>query len=571
MTGEERLWEYVKDIESNNIVSNIHIKNAIKRFRKDLERQGTEDFPYIWKPELGERFIKFAELLKQVNDKWAGQPLKLMNWQCFCLMNVYSWVHRDTGLRRFRKALIIVSRKCGKSTMIATTGLWDILSEAGSQVCIAATTRQQAKIVFGVISAMVDQNEILTKRLKQYKSTSTIVNASNYGKIEALSSESKKSGDGKNCSLGIFDEVAVSSWDIYKIIESGQGSRPAPLNFMISSCSSQLDSMGYDEWVRCSKILQGVIEDDSTFAMLYGIDEQDDWRDESVWEKAIPSLNQTVNLEFVRKLKLQAEQQLSLQQEFINKIMCRWTSNEFAWIPDSKWTRCMKDDKPDLNKPYYANISLDLSRRNDLTSLTLCVYQEGKYYFRHWLYFPKDSLQDRIKQETQLWQNWFDKGIVTALPGEVIDYSYVASQIEKICSEYVIEECLYDPYNSNKLIVDLENSLTMIPINQTLKQMSPYTKVYEEHLLKGNIIDPNPFMRWAISNAKIYIDPNENYKVIKNERKGRDTHNLHIDPVITSIMCCGRIQSLLDVGEIDLRTKEQVAEDTKNFLSKLSF
>lgn len=571
MTGEERLWQYVSDIETGNVISNVHIKNAIKRFRRDLDRQGTKDFPYIWKPELGERFIQFAELLKQTNDKWAGQPLKLMNWQCFCLMNVYSWVHKDTGLRRFRKALIIVSRKCGKSTMIATTGLWDILSEAGSQVCIAATTRQQAKIVYSVISAMVDQNEILSKRLKQYKSTSTIVNASNYGKIEALSSESKKSGDGKNCSLGIFDEVAVSSWDIYKIIESGQGSRPAPLNFMISSCSSQLDSMGYDEWVRCSKILQGIIEDDSTFAMLYGIDEQDDWRNEAVWEKAIPSLNQTVNLDFVRKLKIQAEQQLSLQQEFINKIMCRWTENEFAWISDSKWTKCMQDIEPDLTKPYYANISLDLSKRNDLTTLTLCVYQDKKYYLKHWLYFPKESLQDRIKQETQLWQNWFDRGIVTALPGQVIDYAYVSAQIEKIASEYTIEEITYDPYNANSLITDLESSYTLVPISQTLKQMSPYTKTYEAELLKGNVIDNNPFMRWAISNAKIYIDPNENYKVIKNERKGRNTKNLHIDPVVTSIMCVGRIQSLLDAGEINLMSPEEIAEKTKNMLSSMKW
>jgi len=571
MTGTERMWQYVADVESGKVVTNIHIKNAIKRFKKDLERQGKEDFSYIFKPELGERFIKFAELLKQTNDQWAGQPLQLMNWQCFCLMNVYSWVHKDTGLRRFRKALIIVSRKCGKSTMIATTGLWDILSESGSQVCIAAMTRSQAKIVFGVISAMVDQNEMLSKRLKQYKSTSTIVNESNYGKIEALSAESRKNADGRNCSLGIFDEVSVCSWDIYKIIESGQGSRPAPLNFMISSCSSQLDSMGYDEWVRCSKILQGVIEDDSTFAMLYGIDENDDWRNEAIWEKAIPSLNQTVNIDFVRKLKLQAEQQLSLQQEFINKIMCRWTSNEFAWISDTKWSKCMQNKEPDLKKPYYANLSLDLSKKNDLTTLTLCIYQEGKYYMKHWLYFPKESLQDRIKQETQLWQTWFDKGVVTALPGEVIDYNYVASQIEKICSEYEIGECLYDPYNANKLIMDLENSLIMVPINQSLKQISPYTKTYEAELLKGNIIDNNPFMRWAISNAKIYIDPNENYKVIKNERKGKDTKNLHIDPVITSLMSVGRIQSLLDAGEIDLRSAEQVAEDTRTLLSKLTF
>lgn len=571
MTGEERMWAYIKDIESGKIVANVHIKRAIKRFRKDLKRQGTKDFPYVFKPELGERFIQFAEMLKLTNDKWAGTPLKLMGWQCFLFMNVYSWCHKDTGLRRFRKAVTIVSRKCGKTSCIATTALWDLLSTPGSQVCLAATTRAQAKLVFDVIRAMVEQNEILSKRLKVYQSTSTIINSANYGKIEVLSSESKKTGDGKNCSLGIFDECAVSDWGIYKIIESGQGSRPEPLNFMISSCSSELDSMGHDEWVRCSKILEGIIEDDSTFTLLYGLDEKDDFRNEKVWQKAIPSLGLTVNVDFIRKLKLQAEQQTALLYEFKNKIMCVWTNNEHSWIADSKWVKCMKKDKPDLNKPYYANLGIDLSRANDLTSLTLCVYQDGKYYMRHWLYFPKDSLPDRIKSETEQWQHWFDSGIVTATPGFVIDYDWLLVQIQKICEEYEISEVLYDPYASSKVIPELENSLTVVPIPQHLKNLSPYTKTYESEILNGNIIDPNPFMRWAISNAMIYVDANNNCKVVKNSRMGKEIKDLHVDPVITSLMTVGRIKSLLDAGEIDLRTPEESAKHLDELLTSLGF
>lgn len=571
MTGEERMWAYVKDVESGKIVANVHIKQAIKRFRNDLKRQGTEEFPYVFKPELGERFIQFAEMLKLTNDKWAGAPLKLMGWQCLLFMNVYSFVHKDTGFRRFRKAVTIVSRKCGKSSCVATTALWDLLSTPGSQVCLAATTRAQAKLVFDVIRAMVEQNEILSKRLKVYQSTSTIINAANYGKIEVLSSESKKTGDGKNCSLGIFDECAVSDWGIYKIIESGQGSRPEPLNFMISSCSSELDSMGHDEWVRCSKILEGILQDDSTFALLYGLDEKDSFKNEKVWLKAIPSLGQTVNVDFIRKLKLQAEQQTALLYEFLNKIMCVWTNNEHAWISDSKWVKCMRQDKPDLTKPYYANLGLDLSKANDLTSLTMCLYQEGKYYMRHWLFFPKDSLPDRIKTETEQWQYWFDTDVVTATPGYTIDYDWLLAQIQQICEEYEISEVLYDPYCANKIIPELENSLTLVPIPQHLKSLSPFTKTYESEVLNGNIIDPNPFMRWAMSNALVFVDPNDNIKVLKNSRMGKDVKNLHIDPVITSLMTVGRIKSLLDQGEIDLRDDEQRAADLQKLLSSMKW
>lgn len=572
MTGLERAQRYVDDISSGKIIANVHIKRAVQRFKNDLKRQGTDDFPYVFKPELGERFIQFAEMLKLTNDKWAGTPLKLMDWQCFLFMNVYSWVHKDTGLRRFRKAVTIVSRKCGKSSCTATTALWDLLSTPGSQVCLAATTRGQARIVFDVVKAMVEQNEILNKRLRIYNSTSTIVNYKNYGKIEVLSSESKKTGDGRNCSAAIFDECAVSDWGIYKIIESGQGSRPEPLNFMISSCSSELDSMGHDEYVRCSKILQGIIEDDSTFALLYGLDEGDDFRNERVWPKAIPSLGVTVNVDFIRKLKLQAEQQPALMYEFLNKIMCVWTENEHSWIDYKYWQVCIdnvRKYKFDKKKSYYANLSIDLSRSNDLTSLTLCLYQDGKYFMRHWLYFPKDSLSDRIKTETELWQQWFDKGVVTPTPGKTIDYDWMLKQIEDICSQYEISEVLYDPYCSNKIIADLENSLTLVPIPQNLKSLSPFTKTYEKTILDGDIVDGNDFMKWAVSNAMIYEDANGNCKVIKNSRKGKSVENLHIDPVITSLMGVGRIKSLLDSGDIDLRNVEEIQKETHDFLKDL--
>ena len=572
MTGMERAQRYVDDISSGRIVSNVHIKRAIKRFEDDLKRQGTESFPFIFKPELGERFIQFAELLKLTNDKWAGTQLHMMDWQCFLYMNVYSWIHKDTGLRRFRKAVTIVSRKCGKSSCTATTALWDILSTPGSQVCLAATTRAQAKLVFDVIRAMVEQNEILSKRLKIYQSTSTIVNYSNYGKIEVLSSESKKTGDGKNCSCGIFDECAVSDWGIYKIIESGQGSRPEPLNFMISSCSSELDSMGHDEYVRCSKILEGVIEDDSTFALLYGLDEGDDFRNEKVWQKAIPSLGVTVNIDFVRKLKLQAEQQTALLYEFLNKIMCIWTNNEHSWIDYKYWQVCVNNSakyKFDISKPYYANLSVDLSRSNDLTTLTLCCYQDGKYFMRHWLYFPKDSFSERIKTETELWKVWMDKKVVTATPGKTIDYDWLIKQVNDICLEYNIQELLYDPYCSTKMVNDLEDSMTLIPISQNLKNLSPFTKTYEKEILDGNIVDDNEMMKWCISNAMVYEDANGNLKVIKNSRMGKNVRNLHIDPIICSLMSVGRIKSLLDAGEIDLRDPNEKVEEVHSFLEQL--
>ena len=571
---ETKFWSYIEGVENNTILTNKWIKLMVKRFREDLKRQGTEDFPYVFDFSKAERIIQFGQLLKQVNDDWAGEPLVFMPWQVALYGQLYGWTHKYTGLRRFRKAFIYITRKSGKSTMVAVSALWDLLSTNGSQVCLGATTRAQSKIIYDIIVGMVEQNPILSKRLRIYKSTSTIVNYSTYGKIEALSSESKKTGDGKNCSLALLDEAAASDYGIAKILESGMGSRPEPLMLMITSGSTQLDSMGYTEYDRSTKILQNILQDETYFCCLYCLDEEDDWLDESKYGKACPSLGITVKPEFLHNLKIQAEQNYLLQSEFKTKNLGLWCNPESTWINYRYWEVCAQNAKKykfDKDKTYYANIAIDLSKVNDLTALTLCIYQDGKYFFKHKLYFPMDSFKDRITKETQLWQNWFDTGVVTSTPGKTIDYDYLIEEVGKLASEYEINECLYDPYCSTKIVSDLENSLVMVPIPQNLKNLSPYAKSYEKAILDGDIVDDNPFMKWAISNAKIYTDANNNIKIIKNNNKGTDVGNLHIDPVITSSMCQGRISSLLDAGEVDIRSPEQVKEDTANFLKNLNF
>lgn len=574
MTGIERMWSYVEGIESGTILSNKWMKLVMKRFRADLKKSEDPSYPYEFKTEIGERIIQFAELLKQTNDEFAGQPLVLMPWQCFCIHQIYSWVRKDdNSIRKHRKAWLYITRKAGKSTMSAVFCLWDLLSTPGAQVCIAANTRAQAKIVFNVVSAMIDQNPILAKRLKQYKSTTTIVNASKYGNLTALSADSKKTSDGLNVSCGVFDECSTTDYSIYRVIESGQGQRPSPLNILISSGSDQLDSMGHDEFERACKILEGVIEDDSYFTCLYCLDEEDSWEDESKYLKCNPSLGVTVKPEFLHKLKIQALQTPSLQVEFKTKILGLWLNNEHSWINYKYWKVCSDNVakyKFDKERPYYANLGVDLSKANDLTTLTLCLYQNEKFYLKHWLYFPKDSLDDRIKTETEVWRQWFDKGIVKGVPGKTIDYDWLLVQVQNICAEYEIEELLYDPYASTKITVELEDSMTIVPIPQNLKSLSPFTKTYEKEILDGNIVDDNDFMKWAISNAMIYEDANGNIKIIKNSRKGKSVNNLHIDPVITSLMCVGRIKSLLDAGEIDLRTPEEIKKDTSSFLASLN-
>ena len=571
MTGVERCFQYCKDVESGKILTNKWIKLAVKRFRRDLNASKSKDFPFRFDQEKANKFIQFAELLKQYKDEFRGKPLVLENWQCFIFANVYGWVYKDTGYRRFRKAFVFVARKNGKSHMMAATLLYDILTTNGAEDYCAATKKEQSKIVFSVVKEMVKQNQGLRDRLRLYNSTSRITNDRTAGFIEALSSESDKM-DGLNPSCVVVDEVAaMKNYDIIKVLASGMGSRKEALLFEITSGSDDMYSAGKQEFDRSKQILQGIEEDDSFFCVLYCIDDKDDWKVPNNDLKANPNLGISISAEWLAKQRSEAMQVPSLEGEFRVKNLGQFITPITAWLQPSVWQSCIdnaKTCKPDASKPYYALGAVDLSKRNDLTAFTTCVYQEGKYYLFHKAYFPLNMMAEKLKTDSELWRHWAEKGIVTGTSGSTIDYKVMYKDISEMNDEFHLEYILFDPYNSNALIEKLQEDFELIEVQQNLKNMSPFIKSFEECIRKGEVVDDNPLMQWEMSHAEVYRDANENLKLQKpdSQKSGK-----RIDHCVTSSMAVGYIKALLDAGEIDLRTAKEAADDLGKFLASMNW
>lgn len=571
MTPIERCYKYCEEVESGKILTNKWVKLAVKRFRNDLTKSKKKSYPYYFDEESANRFCQFAELLKQYKDKFAGKPLVLESWQCFIFCNIYGWLYKETKQRRFRKAFVFVARKNGKSTLMSATLLWDLLATSGAEAYAAATKRDQARILYDSVKQMVLQNDILKNKLRIYNSTSRIINERKAGKLEALSADSDTM-DGLNPSCVVIDELsAQKNFNTIKILQSGQGSRPSPLLFEITSGSDDLTSAGKQEFDRSCQILQSVFEDDSYFCILYTLDEKDDWKNPDVWIKANPNLGVSVNMDFLKKTCLEAQQQPSLESEFRCKNLGQWLTNSKAWISAKAWNKCIDNAKKyefNIREPYFAVVAVDLSKRLDLTAMTLVLFQKGKYFLEHKLYFPEESLTERIKTENELWRKWVEEGYITAIPGSTINYAYLFKDIETWNKKYTLSEVLFDPYNSCSLINELQENYNLVEVPQNIKNLSPMSKSFEEEVLKGNVVCDHPVMRWAINNATIWQDPNGNIKVQKiDERK----ENRRIDCVITSLMGVGRIKALNEAGEIDTRSIAQIKEDTERLLSNIDY
>lgn len=567
----QRLWDYIEWVKDNPRCTSKWVKLAVKRFENDLKKSKDPDYPYRFDINKAQLFIDFSEMLKQYKDVWAGEPLHLEPWQVFVFGNIYGWVYKDTGLRRFRKAFTFIGRKNGKSTMVSSVLLFDNLLTPGAEGYCASTRKEQSRIVFDNVVNMIRQHEDLKKMLKVYNSTYTVVNPSNSSKISALSSE-YSTFDGLNPSTATIDEVAaMKTYDIIQVLQSGTTSRPEPLLFEITSGSDNTNSAGAQEFERSQKILEGVFEDDSYFCILYTLDKTDSWTDETKWIKANPNLGVSVNLDTLRSLCLEAQQNPSLEAEFRIKNCGLFISPVTAWIPFDKWKRCERKKPKDLNlHECVAVAAVDLSKRLDFTAFDIAIYHipSNTFYMEHRFYIPSEQIKPKCKTDSPLIYKWIEQNYITAIEGETIQYDKMFEDIMLCIEKYKIQEVLYDPYNAGQLITEMGPYCDLVEVKQNMKNISPMAKDFEAAIYEGRIVDDNPVMAWMVSNCDIYRDQNGNIKPVKHG--GKDSSH-HIDGVVTSLLAVGRIKSLVDNGYIDTRTPEQISADVTSRLSEIDY
>jgi phage terminase large subunit-like protein len=556
MTIEKGYYRYVNDIQKGNIVSCKSVRLAIDRFERDIKASQQEEFPYYFDEKQADKVIRFVETMKQYEGDFAGLPLKLEPWQQFIVANIHGWRRKADKVRRFTKAFIFVARKNGKTILASTLALYDLLTEPGAQVYSAATRRDQAAIAFKNVVQFIKYNPTLQQLLKLYRNS--IVYEKTASKFEALSKEFK-GFDGLNPSLILLDEVAAQTdADLLNVLTSGQYSRVAPLSLLITTGHHSLQTVGRLEYEGAQRLLDKSIgvKDERTFAILYELDEGDDWRDESVWIKANPNLGVSVKLEHLLSARDNAITMPHTATEFKVKNCNLWLSGNSSWITDQDWLPAIENIReneitPELLADAPCCAAVDLSKRNDITAYTKYFWIEAysKYYAEHRFYIPKEQIVEKMKTDSLLIQQWVDEGIITAIPGRVIDYNVLYDDIKADLEQYRIHEIAFDNWNSLDLQRQIGPLTTLYEFPQNYKNMSSPSKDWEASILRKEIIDANPVMRWMVGCAGIYIDPNGNIKPVKSSHDPSSSQR--IDGVVTSIMAMARLKALMQGGEVE--------------------
>ena len=509
--------QYGKDVLSGKIPACEYVRLSVAKHFEEAKRT---DWDFHFDKDAGLHPIKFFAVMKHYKGEFYGKRFIPEPWQAWCLYVFFGW-KRSNDKRRFKYLYIEVPRKNGKSTFMAGLAHYHILkdSENGPEVYFAATKEKQARICLDEARNIGKVTPELNSRLTIRKFD--IEYSDKFGKMESLGGDSKKQ-DGLNVSLGVLDEFHEhQTLDMLNVLKTACGMRSQPIIAIITTAGFHKEYPCYTYRKQCIEVLRGMKEQDNLFSMIYGLDEEDDWKTEESWVKANPSWN-LLNQEEYRDEAKEAIQFPHAEVNFKTKRLNVWTNAETVWIKDEDWMKCagsVKDEKDLKSIPCYGG--LDLASTKDINALVLNFpLQDGTRHFKCWFWIPQAKVEQ--KEDIVDYWVWKKKGLIRVIPGNAIDQDELAKQIYEILDRYKVSALAYDRWGSDGVIQAIMKlgfpSDRLDPYRQTTLDMTVPTKELETAITLGKVNhEGNEVLRWMASNVVIYMDSSGGMKFDKSK------------------------------------------------------
>ena len=246
---------------------------------------------YYFDAEEAQKRIDFVELAcTHVKGELSGQPIKLEDWQKSLHANMFGWKN-DKGKRRFREVFVYVPRGNAKTTNAATIVLSCMCldDEPGAECYSAAAEREQARLCFECVEGMIRNRPELESLFNIFKYSIVKPNKRGDNSYKAISAESK-SKHGFNAHLIVNDELhAHKDGDLTETLMTSTLKRSQPLVVHLTTADFDRVSICNQKYDYACKVRDNLIDDPAFLPIIYEASNDDDWEDESVWEKANPN------------------------------------------------------------------------------------------------------------------------------------------------------------------------------------------------------------------------------------------------------------------------------------------
>lgn len=526
--------QYCEEVTSGDILAAKYVVLACKRHISELKLQQNDSFLYRFDPRKAAKVCAFVELQYHTKGKWAQQKRRLVlePWQIFFICSVFGWVSKETDKRRYLEALLLVPRKNGKSALAAALGLYMLAAddEYGAEVYSGATSEKQAKEVFTPARIMAQKNEDMKAHFEIMVNASNLCINRNGSKFEPVIG---KPGDGASPSCAIADEVHEhKTRELIDTMITGMGAREQPLMLYLTTAGDNVGGPCYEMQTDAQRMLEGSVENNMRFfALIYGIDPDDDWTDIRTLRKANPNYGVSVGEDFLSARLQDALSSARKQSSFKTKHLNVWVGSMDAFFNMEDW-RKSADPTTDMErfygKPCY--IGLDLASRVDIAALQLVFPEGDKFHTFGRYYLPNAAL------EQEAYRAWDDDGYMTITEGNMIDFGRIKEDILHFMRVFEVRELAFDPWQATQLITELTNAgAPCIEVRATVNSFSEPMKTLDGLIRERKVLhDDNPCMNWMMSNVVARIDAKDNVFPRKEKPENK------IDGPVALIMAISR-------------------------------
>lgn len=561
--------QYIDGVLAGEIPACKWTKAACRRQLDDLTRaQADPKWHYEFSTQRAEHVCRFIELLPHIKGRWAGQLLALRPWQIFILTTVFGWLVKGTLYRRFRTVYIEVPRKNAKSTLSSAVALYMLTAdrEPGAEIYSAATTRDQARIIFNDAKQMALRTPELRRRFGVRPYVHSISSSFAEDRVDGsgrteynglfvpLSAEGSNL-DGLNVHFGAVDELhAHKKRAVWDVLETATGSRAQSILWAITTAGVDTSGICYEQRSYVARLLNSVLrrhdglgypikgtfaEDETYFGIVYTIDDTDDWTNAACWAKANPNLGVSIYPDDIRRLADKAIKIASARSTFLTKRLNVWVNAAQAWMDMRKWDA---GADPALAIEQFlgreTTISLDLASKRDIADKVRIFDREieGKkhYYAFATHYLPDEACSDEVNAQ---YPGWKRDGWLTTTPGNVTDYDAIERDIEQDMAQFQVREIPFDPWQATQLSTHmLEKGAPMIELRQMVQTLSEPMKEFEALVMAGRFHhNGDPVLTWMVGNVVARRDAKDNIYPRK------ESEDKKIDGAVAIIMALARI------------------------------
>lgn len=582
---------------AGRIIAGPHVRAACARHLRDLEdgpKRGLR-----WDPEAAARVLEFfPDILRLTGGEHEGRPFELHDWQAFVAGSLFGWKMGEH--RRFRTAFVETGKGSGKSPLGAGIAIYMTVadSEPRAEAYMAAVDKDQAAIPFRDAVAMIKLSDELRDEFTLSGGEGKEWNAAHLGSgswIRPISSESQGRGkSGYRPHFVLLDEVHEHATNaMVTFMEKGTKGRRQPLIFMITNSGVDRTSVCYEYHQYGARVAAGEVENDRFFSYICGVDEgEDPFTDEPdaekgyplSWAKTNPSIGVTFPVSYLEGEVLKSLGMPSLESTTRRLNFCQWVDAENPWIDGDMWRACEVVELPEGSG--LVALGLDLSAKRDLTAVARVVRMDGDVLAAELrFYTPADTMAERERRDRVPYSTWVQQGVLVAVPGRSVDYSFVVADIAEWLTEDV--SLAFDPWR----IEDFQGAMDDAGIDSWLYEgpdkpggigmrmvrhgqgfgggasdsslwMPRSITAIEDAILQGRLkVLRNPVLTYCSASAVIEQDAAGNKKWAKRKSTGR------IDGIVALSMAVGCAMSEPEAepaGVFFMRDQPEVEQPTED-------